>query len=277
MRRRLRRFLPLALLPLALLAAGCASTKGGPAPLRVGFVPDNPPFAYASPLAPGAKPPAVPDWSGIEPRFARSLADRLGTTPQFVAITNAADLLPALRRGDVDILMTGLPIRDDWRSTVEFSPPYLLTGLGILHGTNSPLFAMDARTLATPARLRNTPLRLAIPADSPEAAAYVAAHLPLATSIPVPDVSAAIASVLAIRADAALAPAPALLFHARAAGPDAARLAFAPYILDPVEIGWACRPGATHIRDAIRDAVPRWTADGTLADVLSFYLPTAPR
>ena len=53
-------FMPLAL-ALVLLAAGCASPESAPPPLRIGFVPDNPPFAYALPAAPGADPDAPPN------------------------------------------------------------------------------------------------------------------------------------------------------------------------------------------------------------------------
>lgn len=259
---------------LVLFLPACASRSPKKPVLKVGILADSPPFVFAAPDS----TPDKPRWTGIEPSLARQLARQLGMKARFVAVDSPTNLLPALRSGTVDILMTGLPIREDWRSTVEFSPPYLMAGMSILRSSRSPLMARDPLALSTPARLRDTPIRLALPADSPSASAYASAHLPLAQSVEVPDIPAGLMALLDLRADALLAPAPALLFHYRQLDFGAAQnLVFAPYLLDPVEIAWACRPGSTHIREAMREAVPRWTADGTLAGILAEFLPISAR
>lgn len=259
---------------LVLFSSACVSRPPKKPILKVGILADSPPFAYAAPDS----TPDKPRWTGIEPSLARKLARELGMKARFVAIDSPTNLLQSLRSGNVDILMTGLPIRDDWRSTVEFSPPYLMAGMTVLRSSRSPLVARDSLALSTPARLRDTPIRLALPADYPAAVDYARAHLPLAQAVEVPDIPAGLQALLELRVDALLAPAPVLLFYYHQLGLEAAQsLVFAPYLLDPVEIAWACRPGSTRIREAMREVVPRWTTDGTLAGVLADFLPITAR
>jgi len=65
---------------------------------------------------------------GIEPDFARGLAQSLGRKLVFVELP-WGELLPALQRGRVDIVMSGLSITPERQALVDFTPPYLETGL----------------------------------------------------------------------------------------------------------------------------------------------------
>jgi ABC-type amino acid transport substrate-binding protein len=85
--------------------------------LRVAIAADNPPLAYA------ADGKAV----GIEADFARMLQVELGAQLQ-LNLMPSADVVPALERGEVDIVMAGLVISPDLEKRVEFSRSYLRSG-----------------------------------------------------------------------------------------------------------------------------------------------------
>jgi len=101
----------------ALTLADTAAPLGGAKVLRVAVSSDNPPFAYA-----------VDGKSvGIEVDLSRLLQAELGVSLQLQPMP-AAEVLPALERGDVDIAMAGLVIAPEFEKRVEFVRPYLHSG-----------------------------------------------------------------------------------------------------------------------------------------------------
>ena len=101
-----------AALLFAVLAPWCAAAE--PA-LRVGTAADTPPLAFQQ------------DGKviGMEADLARLLETQLGRSLQF-RVLPAAELLPALQRGDVDIVMSGLAVTEARESEVDFVQPYYL-------------------------------------------------------------------------------------------------------------------------------------------------------
>ena len=97
------------------LAASTAIANG--TPLRVATAADHPPLTYQ----------ADGKIVGMEADVARLLEQQLGR-PLQLQILPAADLLPALARGDVDLVMSGLVITPEREKLVEFTVPYLRTG-----------------------------------------------------------------------------------------------------------------------------------------------------
>lgn len=85
--------------------------------LRVAVSVDNPPLAYA------AEGKAV----GIEADLARLLQVELGAQLQLRSLPSA-DVIPALERGEVDMVMSGLVITPELEKRVEFARPYLHSG-----------------------------------------------------------------------------------------------------------------------------------------------------
>jgi ABC-type amino acid transport substrate-binding protein len=123
----LRRWCPFltATVGVACFLVACATAKRpGPSaaalgkPLRVGINATMPPLAFKE----GGQ------FAGIEPDFAFGLAKHLNRPVVFVELA-WADLLPALGRGRVDIVMSGMSITPQRQAIVDFSPPYLETGL----------------------------------------------------------------------------------------------------------------------------------------------------
>lgn len=120
-----------AVLTALLVVAGCTTTDTSkptttatakpepPAkPLRVGINPVMPPFAFKD----GGK------LVGIEPELAQGFATRLKRKLVFVELA-WSDLIPALKRGDVDMVASGVSITQDRQTVVAFSAPYLNSGL----------------------------------------------------------------------------------------------------------------------------------------------------
>jgi ABC-type amino acid transport substrate-binding protein len=135
-------------------------------PLRVGTAADTPPLAF---LQDGKV-------AGMEADFAKLLQPELGQPLQF-QILPAADLLPALQRGDVDMVMSGLVITDAREQQVDFAQPYLQVGQMPIIRTE------DVLKFRSPASLLRGDFRVGFVANS-AGAAYVKAQLSNATAVP---------------------------------------------------------------------------------------------
>jgi polar amino acid transport system substrate-binding protein len=94
----------------------CCGAWADAAVLRVGTATDRPPLSFQS----------EGEWVGAEADFARVLATQLGRRLQPVLLPRD-QLLPALQRGDVDVVMAGLSI--DPSQPVEFTMSYQKAGL----------------------------------------------------------------------------------------------------------------------------------------------------
>ena len=75
---------------------------------------------------------------GVSVDLAHELGKALGKR---VVIQNTAfdGLIPALKSGKIDLILSSMTITDERRQSVDFSDPYLSTGLCLLVGKNSPV------------------------------------------------------------------------------------------------------------------------------------------
>lgn len=129
----LRRFgvLCVVLVVGCLLVAGCRD-KGNPAvsdSLTVGMELAYPPFEMT-------------DQQGAPKGVSVDLAHELGKTlGKKVVIQNYAfdGLIPALKSGKIDLIISSMTITDERRQSIDFSDPYLSTGLCLLVGKHSPV------------------------------------------------------------------------------------------------------------------------------------------
>lgn len=130
-------------LAAAALIAGCAGgTTGdssGPDTLRVGISTNYPPVAFRD----GG------EIAGIEADLARALAPTLDMRLEFVE-TPWESLIPALRSGRIDVIMSGMSVTEDRAAQVNFVTPYLRTGQMAL------IRSADAARLGSPANLYGT-------------------------------------------------------------------------------------------------------------------------
>jgi polar amino acid transport system substrate-binding protein len=164
---------------LAALLAGCSTLQGsGPAPqgspviarivasgaLRVGMSGNQPPLNFKSRSG---------RMLGLDVDIARGLAAMMGVEPRLVEMP-FGELIGALERGEVDLVISGVTITPARNMKVPFVGPYLISGKSIL--TKSSTLAQADET----ADLDRPSLRLAALAGS-TSEEFVKAFLPKAT------------------------------------------------------------------------------------------------
>jgi polar amino acid transport system substrate-binding protein len=98
-------------------------------PLRVGMELQFPPFEQAD---------ASGNAEGVSVDIARAFGDYLGRD---VVIENIAwtGLIPAVRTGTVDVIISSMTITEEREEQVDFSIPYIQAGLSMLVSVDSPV------------------------------------------------------------------------------------------------------------------------------------------
>lgn len=104
---------------LFLCSIACAAP---PAALRVGMDLSYPPFET---IGPDGKP------AGISVEIAQALAANLGRPLQIENIPFTG-LIPALKTGKIDLIISSMTATEERAKAVAFSDPYLTTGLALL-------------------------------------------------------------------------------------------------------------------------------------------------
>jgi len=181
---RRRRFLALAV--SVLIMVGCSensttNTKGSV--LRVGMDLSYPPFEMQD--ASGR-----PD--GVSVRLAEALAAHLGRTLQVVPM-DFSGLVPALKTGNIDLILSSMTATDERRESLDFSNPYAFTGLALLVSKDSDIQSIE--DLKTPGRTIT-----AKAATTGEI--WTTRHLPGAKCVVFEDQTACVLEVAQGRADA---------------------------------------------------------------------------
>ncbi len=146
---------PLLLGLLALLLGACQSLSPWPShesarlpqilsrgALRVGLTGDQPPLNMKSRSG---------QLEGMEVDLATALATSMGIRLELVQ-KPFPDLLPALQKGDVDAVISGVTITPERNTQVAFAGPYFVTGKSILTKQSILKEVQDARQLDDPQR-----------------------------------------------------------------------------------------------------------------------------
>lgn len=168
-------------LVLLLLLPSCGKKSTGA--LRVGMELNYPPFETQ---LPDGKP------DGVSVKLAEALAADLGRPVEIVPMKFPA-LIPALKSGTIDLVISSMTDTPERRQSIDFSDPYAKIGLSLLVPANSAI--RSAEDLKSPGR------KIAVK-SSTTGEAWSAANLPQATVIAFPDDSACVLEVIQGRADA---------------------------------------------------------------------------
>lgn len=105
--------------------------------LRVGLSPDYPPLAWQE----------EGQIRGFEVDMANEVASHLGMKVQLVPV-HAPQLIPALLRGDIDVIMSGMAITPEREARVAFSDSYMQIGqMAIIRVRDAGRFRTPAQVL----------------------------------------------------------------------------------------------------------------------------------
>lgn len=152
-------------------------------PLRVATSPDNPPLIFQ----------ADGKLVGIEVDLSRLLQTQLGQPIQFQVLPRA-ELLPALARGDVDLVMAGLVITPQQEQLADFCVPYLQSGEMAVIRTD------DVARYRNPIAFEKAGIRVGFVSAS-AAASYVKNNMAAATPLACADADECLQNLLSKRID----------------------------------------------------------------------------
>lgn len=140
---------------------------------------------------------------GFEVDVANALAAAMGVKLKLVQ-KPFAELLPALERGEVDMVMSGMTITPERSLKFNFAGPYYVSGKSVL--TKSPQLTQATRS----SEFNKEGLKLVAMTGS-TSESFIKDGLPKATLISAPDYEAAVKMVQSGKADAMVGDLPALV------------------------------------------------------------------
>lgn len=141
MPRQLLHAVPVAVASAILLAAFPAAASArdelrDPTELRWGGdLQGGEPYVYEDPEQPGKL-------RGFEVEIAEALSRELGVRPRFVQ-TDWSTLVPALERGDIDVILNGLEDTPERRARIALSVPYFVYGETLTVRRGAPFQSLD--------------------------------------------------------------------------------------------------------------------------------------
>ena len=121
---------------LGLLVMGCSEKSksgGNGAVLRVGMDLSYPPFEMQDKAG-------QPD--GVSVRLAEALAKDMGRPLKIVPL-EFSGLIPALKTGNIDLIISSMTATEERAQSIDFSNPYAFTGLALLVGKNSDVQSIE--------------------------------------------------------------------------------------------------------------------------------------
>lgn len=237
----------LLLFSLILLTA-CKRTDSNA--LRVGMELTYPPFETQTPSG---------DPDGISVKLAEALAADL-KRPLKIVPMEFSGLIPSLKSGSVDLVISSMTATDERRQSIDFSEPYAFTGLALLVGKNSDIQSID--DLKSPGR------RLAVK-SSTTSEAWASRNLPAAKVTTFTDDAACVLEVAQGRADGFIYDQLSILRYQRK-NPDTTRAILKPFTEESWAVGISKRnPELLAQTNAF---LARFRAEGGLEKLTDQYL-----
>lgn len=248
-----RKFLAFATFLLGLAVCGCGeklkSEEKGPV-LRVGMELTYPPFEMQDKAG-------NPDGVGV--KIAEALAKKLGRPIKIVPM-DFSGLIPALKTGNVDIVLSSMTATDERRKSIDFSNPYAFTGLAILVRKDSSVSSIE--DLKKPGR--TVAVKAATTSET-----WAINHLPDAKRTVFEDQTACVLEVVQGRADAFIYDQLSIYQYARE-NKDTTRGLLHPFVEESWAIGIA--KGNDELRGQVNAFLDEFRAQGGLAKLGDQYL-----
>lgn len=225
----------LLLLLLTFLAVACSRAPQKDAPLRVGMELNFPPFEVKT-------PDGTP--SGVSVELAQELGVFLGRKVAIVDMPFDA-LIPSLKTDKIDLIISSMTSTPERAKSIDFSDPYVSTGLAILAGKNTNIQSV--------ADLDLSERRIAVKKGT-TAHIYVSQNLKKTQPLVFDKDGTAVLEVAQGKADAFIYDQMSILQHSLR-NPDTTRALLAPFQKESWAIG--IRKG----NDPLRNDVNRFLAD----------------
>jgi ABC-type amino acid transport substrate-binding protein len=237
---------------LACLAcAGPGGSRGRA--LRVGVAPDYAPVVFEQ----------EGEIVGIEADLARGLGERLGRRIVFERFAER-ELLDALERGEVDVVMSGLSITPERAERVRFTLPYMQAGqLALIRSADLGRFGRIQT-------LRRSGARVGFVYGT-TGERFVATELARATSFGFDDVESGVRSLRAGRIDFFVHDAPTIW---RIAGDPQQRDLHGLYqLLTREELAWAVRRDDAELKALLDTTLEQWKREGGIEPIIDRWIP----
>ncbi len=237
---------------LALLATALSAQTASPGhpPLRVGMELAYPPFEM---LTPDGQP------AGVSVDLARALAEYLGREVQIENMPFDG-LIPALRTGKIDLVISSMTATPERARAIDFSQPYLSTGLGILAGTNAPIERIEDL---------NAPGRTVAVKKGTTGHLYAMDNLPKANLLVLDKENACVLEVVQGKADAFLYDQMSVYKHA-SLNPETTRALLKPFREEAWAVGLA--HGSGELRERVNAFIETFRTAGGFEKLGDKYL-----
>ena len=247
-----------AALPIPSCATGTSADRDpdAPLPLRVGVSGNNAPLIFETGRG---------RFSGVEASFATMLGAELGREVQFVSM-RFDRLIPALQRGQIDIIMSGMTVTAQRLSLVDFTNPYMASGQALL------VRNARANLFQDPQLIFISPFRIGVEQGTIGESVALRAH-PNSTVVPFSTPVRAASALLSDRVDVVLHDA-AVLWHITARNPTADHRVI-PRLLTNETLAWAVRRGDSELLGRANAAIAKWRKNGMLDRTLRNHMPNS--
>ncbi|RYE37986.1 MAG: transporter substrate-binding domain-containing protein, partial [Hyphomicrobiales bacterium] len=219
-------------------------------PLRVGMELSYPPFEMQDKSG-------QPD--GVSVELAEALARHLDRPLQIVPM-DYSGLIPALKTGNIDLVISSMTATDERRKSIDFSEPYAFTGLALLVGKYSDVQSID--DLQKPNRT------VAVKAAT-SAEAWVLAHMPQVKRVVFENQMACVLEVVQGRADGFIYDQLSIYRYAQE-NQETTRPLLNPFVEEAWAIGLA--KGNDELKGKVNEFLAEFKKDGGLAKLGEKYL-----
>ena len=238
---------------LVLIAfSGCGKPASGESgkPLRVGMELTYPPFEMQDKAG-------NPDGVGV--KLAEALAKDLGR-PLKIVPSDFSGLIPALKTGNVDIVISSMTATDERRQSIDFSEPYAFTGLALLVRKGS-----DVQSIEDPKK----PGRTISAKAATTGETWAINNLPQAKRTVFEDQTACVLEVIQGRADAFIYDQLSIYQYARE-NPETTRGLLKPFVEESWAVGIA--KGNDNLRTQVNAFIEKFRAEGGFGKLGDQYL-----
>jgi ABC-type amino acid transport/signal transduction systems, periplasmic component/domain len=232
----------------ALLLSACNRPSSNA--LRVGMELTYPPFETQN--ASGQ-----PD--GVSVKLAEALAADLGRPLKIVPM-EFSGLIPALKSGSIDLVISSMTATDERRQSIDFSEPYAFTGLALLVGKDSSVKSIED--------LKSANRRVAVKSGT-SGESWATRNLPQAQRTAYADDAACVLEVAQGRADAFLYDQLSILRYHRK-NPDTTQTLLKPFTEEAWAIGLA--KGNADLLGKTNAFLQKFRAEGGLNQLADQYL-----